>query len=594
MCLGGATLERHSHVCAFFRDPDEEYRVLIPFIVEGFVRGEKACHIVDPRLVGAHLERLHAAGIDVGQAQRSGQLEVRSWEDVYLRDGYFDADRMVSFISDAIAGARSQGYHRIRIVGHTDWVFENRPGSDAFLRYEILLNQTLLDHDDPVICVFDPAKFGGRMVIDIVRTHPTNILGGILQEQPFFTPAIEFLHELEERQTKTAHPLLSTARTADPQGEVQWIPPDQLRRLIRDLLGVVLIPATWRSSDPSSVINNLLDVLTAIVRVDFAFASTATAPGSGRSYFYKSSTPNGSMSPEQLGRILESRPQKFGTSVVPNPFGENMLQVVSLPLGTNGRWGTVIAASPDQGFPTQMEFLLLRIASNEAAMAIEVGHVQSLEAEKARLEQEKLRAAASLAQLNAHVEPHFFLNTLNAIAGLVTADPRGARELIGDLGDLLRESLKDESETQPVAEQIDWLHRYAHILEVRHGSRVVFRWQIEDAARPMMVPRLLLQPLVENAVKHGALRRERDGKIIVSGKLVREEGTPAPKLVFTVEDNGPGLEEATIRPEARGISSLQRYLALKYGDRASLKLQSSPVGTKAIVELPADGSRRPR
>jgi LytS/YehU family sensor histidine kinase len=97
---------------------------------------------------------------------------------------------------------------------------------------------------------------------------------------------------------------------------------------------------------------------------------------------------------------------------------------------------------------------------------------------------------------------------------------------------------------------------------------------------------------VENAVKHGALRRERNGEIIVSGKLVNEEGEPASKLVFTVEDNGPGLPEGAPRPEARGISSLQRYLGLKYGDKASLRLQSSPAGTKAIVELPADGLRR--
>ena len=145
---------------------------------------------------------------------------------------------------------------------------------------------------------------------------------------------------------------------------------------------------------------------------------------------------------------------------------------------------------------------------------------------------------------------------------------------------------------QTLERQIEWLRRYAHILEVRHSSRVVFSWQIEDVAKPMLVPRLLLQPLVENAVKHGALRRERGGKIIVSAKLVKEEGVSASKLVCRVEDNGPGLPEGATRPEARGISLLQRYLALNYGDQASLRLQSSPVGAKAIVELPATGLRR--
>ncbi len=429
------------------------------------------------------------------------------------------------------------------------------------------------------------------MVIDIVRTHPTNILGGILQEQPFFTPASEFLRELKERETKTQHSL-SAAQTIDLHGEVQWIPPNQLRNLIRDLLGVVMIPATWRGSDLPAIINNLLDALIAVVPLDFALASVATGPGSSRGYFYKSSTANGSNRPEQLGRLLESKLQRFGTTVVANPFGEGTLHVVPLPLGANAKWGTVIAASSDQRFPTQLEFLLLRIASIQAAMALEVMHAQSLEAEKSRLEAEKLREAASLAQLHAHLEPHFFLNTLNAIAGLVTADPRAARELLGDLGELLRQSLRSEGEMQTLERQIEWLRRYAHILEVRHSSRVVFSWQIEDVAKPMLVPRLLLQPLVENAVKHGALRRERGGKIIVSAKLVKEEGVSASKLVCRVEDNGPGLPEGATRPEARGISLLQRYLALNYGDQASLRLQSSPVGAKAIVELPATGLRR--
>ncbi len=591
--LNGVSLGSHPHVCAFFQDPDEEYRVLIPFFIEGFRRGEKVVHIINPALLTTHLDRLQAAGIDVKQAQRSGQLEVRTWDDVYLLGGQFDPDRMLGFISSALDNARTQGFPRTRLVGHTDWVVEDHPGVDGFLRYESLLNKLLLDHDDALICVFDPSKFSGRRFIDIVRTHPTNILGGILQEQPFFTPASELLRELAERGTRTQRSL-SAAQTIDPHGEVQSIPPSQLRNLIRDLLSVVTIPATWRGSDPSAIVNNLLDMMTAVVGLDFALASVATGPGSGREYFYKSTIPNGSIRPEQLGPSLESKLQKLGATVVANPSGEGSLRVVSLPLGTNAKWGTVIAASPDERFPTQLEFLLLRIASNEAAMALEVRHTQSLEAEKSRLEMEKLRAAASLAQLHAHVEPHFFLNTLNAIAGLVTADPHAARDLLGDLGELLRASLKDGSETQTLDEQIEWLHRYAHILEVRHGGRVVFRWKIEDAARPMRVPRLLLQPLVENAVKHGALRRERDGRIIVSGKLVKEEGAPDSKLVLTVEDNGPGLPEGATRPEARGISSLQRYLALKYGDNASLRLQSSPVGTKAIVELPADGLRRPR
>src|SRR6266851_7600054 len=103
VCLSGRALGSHPHVCAFFRDQDEEYRVLIPFIVEGIRRGEKVFHTINPRLLATHLERLQAAGIHVRQAQQSGQLEVRSWEVFQLREGDFDQGRLLSSISDVLA-----------------------------------------------------------------------------------------------------------------------------------------------------------------------------------------------------------------------------------------------------------------------------------------------------------------------------------------------------------------------------------------------------------------------------------------------------------------------------------------------------------
>src|SRR5216684_1966349 len=149
--LSGVALGSHPHVCAFFRDQDEEYRVLIPFIVEGIRRGEKVFHTINPRSLATHLERLQAAGIDVRQAQQSGQLEVRSWEVFQLREGHFDQGRLLSSISDVLDQARSQGYPRTRFLADMDWVFENGPGVENLLSLEILANQMLLDHDDPVI-----------------------------------------------------------------------------------------------------------------------------------------------------------------------------------------------------------------------------------------------------------------------------------------------------------------------------------------------------------------------------------------------------------------------------------------------------------
>src|SRR5438105_3537513 len=87
MRFAGSVLDAQRHVCAFFHYPDEEYRVLLPFIKDGFERGEKAFHIVDPKLRAEHRQRLASAGIDLETAETSGQFELRNWADAYLRDG---------------------------------------------------------------------------------------------------------------------------------------------------------------------------------------------------------------------------------------------------------------------------------------------------------------------------------------------------------------------------------------------------------------------------------------------------------------------------------------------------------------------------
>lgn len=197
------------------------------------------------------------------------------------------------------------------------------------------------------------------------------------------------------------------------------------------------------------------------------------------------------------------------------------------------------------------------------------------------LEADKLRTQAELTQLRAHLEPHFLLNTLNAIAGLVTEDPRMARQLLGALGDLLRDSVTPDREMQPLHEQIEWLRRYAQILEARHGAQVAFHWEIGGGTQDALVPRLLLQPLVENAVKHGALKRMGGGEITVRTELAADK-----KLVCIVEDNGPGIPNGATRPGAFGVLSVRRRLALRYAGAASLRLESSAAGTRSVVELP--------
>jgi hypothetical protein len=148
--LAGSVLRRHRHVCAFFNTADEEYRVMLPFIKDGFERGEKAFHIVDPTLRAEHLRRLESAGIDVARAQEGGQLELRLWSETYLRDGHFDQDRMLALIEEVLESGRKQAFPLTRLVAHMEWALEDRPGVDDVLEYETRLNYLLPRYRDPV------------------------------------------------------------------------------------------------------------------------------------------------------------------------------------------------------------------------------------------------------------------------------------------------------------------------------------------------------------------------------------------------------------------------------------------------------------
>ena len=204
--------------------------------------------------------------------------------------------------------------------------------------------------------------------------------------------------------------------------------------------------------------------------------------------------------------------------------------------------------------------------------AVETARMRALEAAR-------LRSEAELARLRSHLEPHFLLNTLNAIAGLVTEEPREARRLLSCLGDLLRDAVQETGEMQPLHKQVAWLKRYGEILEARHRGALTLTWDVSPESEPVLLPRFLLQPLVENAIKHGALRRgDRDGRVVV-----RAHRKPDGTLVCEVHDNGPGMSDA-VREGAFGLHAVRRRLALE-APNASLRHESSSEGTISIVEL---------
>jgi hypothetical protein len=198
MRLAGRTLKDTRHICAFFNSREEQNQVLMPFFKEGYERGEKLFHIVDARLRGEHLAACRSCGINVEAAERTGQLQVLSWEDAYLKDGYFDADRMVRMLEEVLQDNRRQ-VGKMRLMGNMEWALETLPGVTDLVEYESKLNYVLPKYEEPGICVYDLNKHSGAVVMDVLRTHPMVIIGGVLQENPMYVHPDEFLAELKQR-----------------------------------------------------------------------------------------------------------------------------------------------------------------------------------------------------------------------------------------------------------------------------------------------------------------------------------------------------------------------------------------------------------
>jgi len=197
--IGQTTFDCPCHACAFFHSREEEYELLVPFSKSGTAAGERLFQVVDPEHLPERRRRLAAAGIDVDAAERDGQLEIRAWQGAYLRESRFDQDKMLSLIQEVLRDGRSKGFPMTRLWANMEWALQDLPGVHDIVEYETRLNKFLPNYDDVVVCTYDLSKFSATVVMDIMRTHPQVIIGGVLQENPFYVPPDEFLVELKQR-----------------------------------------------------------------------------------------------------------------------------------------------------------------------------------------------------------------------------------------------------------------------------------------------------------------------------------------------------------------------------------------------------------
>lgn len=208
----------------------------------------------------------------------------------------------------------------------------------------------------------------------------------------------------------------------------------------------------------------------------------------------------------------------------------------------------------------------------------------SLQTERRRaVAAEASAQGARLRALQSQLQPHFLFNTLNSISSLIL-DGRSATavSMIEQLGELLRLSLQTSETTQiPLEKEISFLSNYLEIERMRFGERLRYRFDIAPAALPALVPTLLLQPLVENAVRHGILPKAEGGSIVITAR------TDEQALKLRIEDDGRGLAAPASKPSGIGLANTARRLEELFGGQAKLAVGRGALAGVAIdIELP--------
>ena len=209
-------------------------------------------------------------------------------------------------------------------------------------------------------------------------------------------------------------------------------------------------------------------------------------------------------------------------------------------------------------------------------------HYVVIEAQTSR-RSELLAREAQLRALKAQVNPHFLFNSLNSISALTAGDPLRAREMCIQLADFLRTSLRlGERPSIPFREEMELTRMYLGVEQVRFGRRLQVALDVEPACGDCEVPALVIQPLVENAVKHGIALLEQGGEVLMLGRMVREG------LRFTIEN--PYYPLAPSSRSGIGLANVRQRLEARYGNAARLEVEASEDVYRVTVLIPVKPS----
>ncbi|MGH3947564.1 MAG: MEDS domain-containing protein [Pseudonocardiaceae bacterium] len=180
------------HICAFYPSLAERDEILIPYLREGLQAGDKCICVVDVTDPEAVLAAL-GADVDLGSCLSRHQLDVQRSDETYLRGGGFSTGVMLDFWDRSIGGAIGGGFGFARAVGEMTWALRQMPGVEELVGYEAELNRFLPRYPQVILCLYELDRFSGEVLVDVLKTHPKVLLGGMVLDNPYYLEPDEFL-----------------------------------------------------------------------------------------------------------------------------------------------------------------------------------------------------------------------------------------------------------------------------------------------------------------------------------------------------------------------------------------------------------------
>jgi two-component system LytT family sensor kinase len=253
---------------------------------------------------------------------------------------------------------------------------------------------------------------------------------------------------------------------------------------------------------------------------------------------------------------------------------------------TMGNFFQVFYLAPDApGWPHPPPLTILALyATTLFAVAIPLKIWNNTRNEKKLEEQERLLVEARLAALTSQINPHFLFNTLNSVSSLIRTNPNQARAMVVKLSAVLRRLLRKHENFSTLREELSFIEDYLSIETVRFGDKLRFEKDVAEDALDMLVPSMLLQPLVENSIKHGLSSKVEGGTIRIRARRSKS------RLQLLVEDDGVGIPEArlaTVFDQGIGIGNVSERLKVLFGNEYRMWIESQPgEGTRTQIEVP--------